>query len=250
MEPFLKRFAHQLLELHGAELEQVCIVLPGKRAGTFLRKYLAEARGSTQWSPRLHDVGSFLSHLADMRQGGSMEMLFMLYHTHKTLRGPEAEPLDAFLQWAPTALRDMSELDAHALDLDQVYRDLKSYYEMEDWAESLGDSPGQIRSGEHWRTTGLMHRAMLAYASDFHLIVTSSFPHGFSFLQSNVQIASLDHAMWFHRPFRVDEWLLYSCDSPTAQGGRGLARGQFFDRAGRLVASTAQEGLIRLKDHE
>ncbi|MEO6076106.1 MAG: acyl-CoA thioesterase II, partial [Dokdonella sp.] len=74
----------------------------------------------------------------------------------------------------------------------------------------------------------VMHRAMLAYASDFHLIVTSMFPHGFSFLQSNVQIASLDHAMWFHRPFRVDEWLLYSCDSPTAQGGRGLARGQFF----------------------
>ena len=96
----------------------------------------------------------------------------------------------------------------------------------------------------------VMHRAMLAYASDFHLIVTSSFPHGFSFLQSNVQIASLDHAMWFHRPFRVDEWLLYSCDSPTAQGGRGLARGQFFDRGGRLVASTAQEGLIRLKGDE
>lgn len=93
----------------------------------------------------------------------------------------------------------------------------------------------------------VMHRAMLAYASDFHLIVTSSFPHGFSFLQTNVQIASLDHAMWFHRPFRVDEWLLYSCDSPTAQGGRGLARGQFFDRSGRLVASTAQEGLIRVK---
>ena len=96
----------------------------------------------------------------------------------------------------------------------------------------------------------VMHRAMLAYASDFHLIVTSRFPHGFSFLQSNVQIASLDHAMWFHRPFRVDEWLLYSCDSPTAQGGRGLARGQFFDRGGRLVASTAQEGLIRLKGDE
>ncbi|MFZ2234810.1 MAG: acyl-CoA thioesterase II, partial [Dokdonella sp.] len=63
--------------------------------------------------------------------------------------------------------------------------------------------------------TDVMHRALLAYASDFHLIVTSSFPHGFSFLQPNVQIASLDHAMWFHRPFRVDEWLLYSCDSPT-----------------------------------
>jgi acyl-CoA thioesterase-2 len=64
----------------------------------------------------------------------------------------------------------------------------------------------------------------------------------------NVQMASLDHALWFHRPFRVDEWLLYSFDSPTAQGSRGLARGQIFSRDGRLIASTAQEGLIRLRD--
>jgi acyl-CoA thioesterase-2 len=92
-----------------------------------------------------------------------------------------------------------------------------------------------------------LHRALLAYASDFHLIGTTMFPHGISFLQRNVQVASLDHAMWFHRPFRVDEWLLYSCDSPTAQGGRGLARGMIYSEDGRLVASTAQEGLIRLR---
>ncbi len=92
-----------------------------------------------------------------------------------------------------------------------------------------------------------LHRALLAYASDFHLIGTTLFPHGISFLQRNVQVASLDHAMWFHRPFRVDEWLLYSCDSPTAQGGRGLARGMIYSEDGRLVASTAQEGLIRLR---
>jgi len=95
-----------------------------------------------------------------------------------------------------------------------------------------------------------LHRAMLAYASDFHLIGTATFPHGISYLQPNVQMASLDHAMWFHRPFRVDEWLLYSCDSPSAQGARGLARGQVFSSDGRLVASTAQEGLIRLKSGE
>jgi acyl-CoA thioesterase-2 len=90
------------------------------------------------------------------------------------------------------------------------------------------------------------HRALLAYASDFHLIGTTTFPHGISYLQPNVQMASLDHAMWFHRPFRVDEWLLYSCDSPTAQGARGLARGSIYNRDGALVASTAQEGLIRV----
>ena len=91
-----------------------------------------------------------------------------------------------------------------------------------------------------------LHRAMLAYASDFHLIGTATLPHGISYLQHNVQMASLDHALWFHRPFRVDEWLLYSCDSPSAQGARGLTRGMIYSRDRRLVASTAQEGMIRL----
>ena len=92
-----------------------------------------------------------------------------------------------------------------------------------------------------------LHRVLLAYASDFHLIGTATLPHGISYLTDHVQMASLDHALWFHRPFRVDEWLLYSFDSPTAQGGRGLARGQIFSRDGRLVASSAQEGLIRIR---
>ncbi len=92
-----------------------------------------------------------------------------------------------------------------------------------------------------------LHRVLLAYASDFHLIGTATLPHGISYLTDHVQMASLDHALWFHRPFRVDEWLLYSFDSPTAQGGRGLARGQIFSRDGRLVASSAQEGLIRVR---
>ena len=91
-----------------------------------------------------------------------------------------------------------------------------------------------------------LHSALLAYASDFHLIGTTTFPHGISYLQPNVQMASLDHAMWFHRAFRADEWLLYSCDSPSASGARGLARGSIYDQRGRLVASTAQEGLIRV----
>lgn len=91
-----------------------------------------------------------------------------------------------------------------------------------------------------------LHRAMLAYASDFLLLGTSMLPHGISYLHGNVQMASLDHALWFHRPLRVDEWLLYACDSPTAQGARGLNRGMIFSRDGRLVASTAQEGMIRV----
>ena len=91
-----------------------------------------------------------------------------------------------------------------------------------------------------------LHRALLAYASDFHLLGTATFPHGISYYQPNVVMASLDHALWFHRPFRADEWLLYTLDSPSAQGARGMARGLVYDRDGRLVASTAQEGMIRV----
>ena len=96
----------------------------------------------------------------------------------------------------------------------------------------------------------ILHRSLLAYVSDFHLIGTSTFPHGMSYLSRDMHMASLDHAMWFHRPFRVDQWLLYACDSPSAHGARGLARGSFYTREGVLVASTAQEGLIRLVEKE
>ena len=94
--------------------------------------------------------------------------------------------------------------------------------------------------------TDEMHRALMAYASDFHLVGTATLPHGISFIQDNLLMASLDHGMWFHRPARVDDWLLYSCDSPSSSGGRGLARGLIYDRNGRLVASTIQEGMIRV----
>ena len=83
-------------------------------------------------------------------------------------------------------------------------------------------------------------------ASDFHLVGTATLPHGISFIQDDLMMASLDHGMWFHRPARVDDWLLYSCDSPSSSGGRGLARGLIYDRNGRLVASTIQEGMIRV----
>ena len=88
-----------------------------------------------------------------------------------------------------------------------------------------------------------LHRCLLAYVSDYNLLDTALLPHGCSLL--HLQMASIDHAMWFHRPFRADEWLLYSVDSPSASGARGFARGSIYSRDGRLVASTAQEGLIR-----
>lgn len=90
------------------------------------------------------------------------------------------------------------------------------------------------------------HHHILAYASDLTLIQTSLRPHGLSWANPQLQVASLDHAMWFHRPFRADQWLLYVQDSPASSFARGFSRGQFFTQSGELVASTAQEGLIRL----
>jgi len=90
-----------------------------------------------------------------------------------------------------------------------------------------------------------LHRAVLAYASDMTLLDVSLIPHGRSVFDPTIQAASLDHALWFHRPVKIDDWLLYAQDSPVAGGARGFARGQIFDRAGNLVASVAQEGLIR-----
>jgi acyl-CoA thioesterase-2 len=91
-----------------------------------------------------------------------------------------------------------------------------------------------------------LHRSLLAYVSDYHLLDAAMLPHGISWLRDDVRLASIDHAMWFHRDVRVDEWLLYSIDSPSASGARGLARGSIFARDGTLVASTGQEGLIRV----
>jgi acyl-CoA thioesterase-2 len=95
-----------------------------------------------------------------------------------------------------------------------------------------------------------LHRNLLTYVSDYELLGTATLPHDLDFSTRPVQMASIDHALWFHRPFRVDEWLLYACDSPSSHAGRGFTRGQFFNQSGELVASTAQEGVIRPWDPE
>ncbi len=95
---------------------------------------------------------------------------------------------------------------------------------------------------------GLTHRSVLAYASDYGLLGTALRPHGLSFVQPELQLASLDHALWFHRDVRLDDWLLYAMESPSASRARGYTRGQIFAEDGTLVASVAQEGLMRLRD--
>ena len=91
----------------------------------------------------------------------------------------------------------------------------------------------------------VLHQCVVAYASDISVLDTSLRPHGLSASLGEVFMASLDHAMWFHRPFRADEWLLYAQDTPSASGGRGLGRGLIYTREGALAASVVQEGVIR-----
>ena len=105
------------------------------------------------------------------------------------------------------------------------------------WFRADGDMPEDPQ----------VHKYLLAYASDFNLITTVLQPHGVSFTQRNMQMASLDHALWFHGNVRVNDWLLYTMDSPWTGNARGLARGHIFTRQGQLVASVAQEGLVRLR---
>lgn len=103
------------------------------------------------------------------------------------------------------------------------------------WLRAVGAMPDER----------LAHQAVLAYASDYGLLGTALQPHGRTYRKPDIQVASLDHSLWFHRPCRVDQWLLYSIDSPASSGARGFARGTIFTQDGELAASVAQEGLMR-----
>ena len=136
---------------------------------------------------------------------------------------------------------------------------VRAYYERErpielrpvEFKRYLSREPQEPKFNVWIRTTGRLpddpaiHQCVLAYASDMTLLDSSLIAHGRTVFERSVQAASLDHALWFHRPFRADDWLLYSQDSPSAAGARGFSRGLIFTRDGRLVASVAQEGLIR-----
>ena len=106
------------------------------------------------------------------------------------------------------------------------------------WMRADGDLPDDP----------LLHACVVAYASDMTLLDSVLLPHGVSWSTTNLMMASLDHAMWFHRSFRADEWLLYDQESPAAHGARGLARGSIFTRDGTLAVSVVQEGLVRVLD--
>ncbi|MFD2182574.1 acyl-CoA thioesterase II [Rhodoplanes azumiensis] len=152
-----------------------------------------------------------------------------------------------------------SELELKERILPLMPDPVRGYYERErpielrpvEFERYLGKAHPEGRFHVWIRTTGRLpdepaiHRCVLAYASDMLLLDASMIPHGRTLFEKDIMAASLDHAMWFHRPFRADEWLLYCQDSPNAHGARGLGRGLIFARDGTLVASVAQEGVVR-----
>ncbi len=129
-------------------------------------------------------------------------------------------------------------IDMRPVDVSRYLKRKKRPAEQLIWIRAQGTLPDDHR----------IHECLLAYASDFTLLDTALVAHGKLLFDSDLQLASLDHALWYHRPFRADDWLLYAQDSPNAHGSRGFCRGSVFTRDGLLVASVAQEGLMRQRD--
>jgi acyl-CoA thioesterase-2 len=156
----------------------------------------------------------------------------------------------------------MSEADLKAKFMDFAPDNVKAYWKRERPIEVRATSFEHYLSNKKlppeqyvWvRATGPipdeqgLQAAVLAYASDMTLLDTALFPHGRKIFDKDLQVASLDHSMWFHRPINMNQWLLFAQDSPNSSGGRGLTRGSLYTREGVLVASCAQEGLIRPRD--
>jgi acyl-CoA thioesterase-2 len=156
----------------------------------------------------------------------------------------EAEFKRLFLPKAPEAIRRYWErprpIELRPVSLAHYLTNEKLEPRQDVWVRTVGPVPEDR----------VYHAAILAYLSDMTLLDGSLYPHGTSVFDPKLQAASLDHAMWFHRPIRFDDWLLYSQESPSASGARGMTRGSIYTRSGVLIASVAQEGLIRKKAND
>lgn len=156
----------------------------------------------------------------------------------------EVDLKEKYLQYAPENVRAYWErerpIEMRPVSLTHYISQEKLEPIQNVWVRANGTVPDERRIQE----------AVLAYLSDMTLLDTSLFAHGLSVFSSKVQVASLDHSMWFHRPYAMDDWMLYAQDSPNASGARGLNRGGLYTRNGMLIASVAQEGLIRQRTKE
>jgi acyl-CoA thioesterase-2 len=137
----------------------------------------------------------------------------------------------------PHRFNGVRAIDFRTVNYEDLTQPHKSPPTKQTWMRPNGHLPNDPR----------IHNYVLAYASDFFFLATASQPHEVSLLTEDLRMATIDHSMWFHRPFDFNDWLLYDIDSPSASNGRGFVRGKIYDRAGRLVASSAQEGIMRKK---
>ena len=202
----------------------------------------------------IRDGKSFLSRRVTARQHGkaiySCQCSFQgqeegFSHQHKTElpEGPEGLKSDLDIY------AEMSQNQNRLINTPIDYRQVKPIWHQKDliadprnaiWLKADGKLPDDLN----------IHQQVLAFASDTHLLATSARPHGINIMDPNLRAATIDHSLWFHRPFRVDEWLLYEILSPWAGNGRGLSFGRIYDRNGNLIASTAQEGMMRVSSEQ
>lgn len=206
---------------------------------------------------RTRDGGSFSTRLVKAIQHGRA-IFTMSVSFHKPEAGFEHQ---LAMPHVPPPEDLPSAADLMAAYLDKLPDAMRSYWARErpvdlrpvDFSRYLSREPSEPKQYIWLKANGSLgddpklHQCVLAYASDFTLLDTALIAHGKLLFDQDIQLASLDHALWFHRPFRADEWLLYAQDSPNGSGSRGFCRGAFYDRSGRLVASSAQEGLIRAR---
>ena len=207
---------------------------------------------------RPRDGGTFTSRRVTAIQHG--EAIFHLsasFHVHEA--GAEHQ---AIMPDVPLPESLPSELDQIRHNVDQFPEQLRAVLtqdrpidfravEPNRWHKGSAEAPSRqmwFRVVAPLPDEPIVHQAVVAYASDYGMLPTALMPHDMKYRDPRMQIASLDHTLWMHREFRADEWLLYSIDSPSLAGSRGFVRGQIFTRDGRLVASVAQEGLLRLRE--
>ena len=207
---------------------------------------------------RIRDGGSFTTRRVKATQHG--RVIFVMSVSFQKLEEgyehaaemPDVPPPEAL----PSAAERVAEL------MDALPENMRSFWQREnpierrpvDISRYLSRDPRPPAQHIWLKANGRLpddqrlHQCVLAYASDFTLLDTALVAHGKLLFDKDIQLASLDHALWLHRPFRADDWLLYTQDSPSASGARGFCRGSFFTRQGTLVASAVQEGLIRKRE--
>ena len=206
---------------------------------------------------RLRDGGSFTTRRVTAIQSGNA-IFEMSASFHRREDGWEHQARMPKVPDPETLPSELDYLRARAGDIPEAVRavliqDRPLDFRLVDAPDPLDTSPRPPLRHYWVRSVGSMgnrpqeHQAVLAYASDYGLLRSALDPHGVSYRDPRLMVASLDHSIWFHRPFRMDEWLLHVSESPVSAGARGFARGTFFTRDGELVASTAQEGLVRVR---